>query len=267
MRLRTAPALEGLLWMRSGLLLLRRETLSHIAWAGFMLFGLGLLLSIPRVGPILALTLMPTLSAGWVAGTEQLLQGIRPLPVGLISPLLHSASTRRRLVLLGLLHALATAVLLMLADLIDPGFQSQLQASFETQSGTAVDSAAAQSAVQTGLLLRLALMVPISLLFWHAPVILHRTDTSVGKALFASAMASLRNLRAMVMFGLGWFGLNVLVSIGLSVLIPLFGSGDLAAFLIVPILLAFTAAFYASLHASVQGCLIFDSPSRSEPDH
>ena len=271
MHLRTAPALEGLQWMRSGLILLRREALSHVAWAGFMLFGLGLLLGIPRIGPILALALMPTLCAGWVAGTEQLLRGVRPPPLGLIGPLLHSSSVRRRLLLLGSLHALAAVLLLVLADLIDPGFQAQLQVAFESQPGATPETSAAQnaalSAVQTGLLLRLALMVPLSLLFWHAPVIVHLTDSGVGKALFASALASLRNLRAMTLFGLGWFCVNVMVSVALGMLIPLFGSGDLAAVLIVPVLLAFTAAFYASLYASVHGCLIFDSPSRSDPDH
>lgn len=271
MLLRTAPALEGLQWMRSGLILLRRETLSHVAWAGFMLFGLGLLLGIPRIGPILALALMPTFSAGWVAGTDQLLKGVRPLPIGLISPLMHSPLVRRRLLVLGSLHALVAILLLVLADWIDPGFQAQLQASLDPQpASTAPDSAAlgaAQNAAQAGLLLRLTLMVPLSVLFWHAPVIIHLTDTGVVKALFASALASLRNLRAMTLFGLGWFGANVLVSITLAALIPMLGSGDLAALLIVPILLAFTAAFYASLHASVHGCLIFDSPSRSDPDH
>lgn len=269
MRLRTAPALEGLQWMRSGLILLRRETLSHVAWAGFMLFGLGLLLGIPRIGPILALALMPTLCAGWVAGTDQLLHGVRPLPLGLIGPLLRSSSVRRRLLLLGSLHALAAVVLLVVADLLDPEFQVQLQTAFESQTGT-TDSTAqntAFGAVQAGMLLRLAMMVPLSLLFWHAPVIIHLTDAGVGKALFASALASLRNLRALTLFGLGWFGVNVVVSAVLGMVIPLLGSGDLAALLIVPVLLAFTAAFYASLHASVHGCLVFDSSSRSDPAH
>ena len=269
MRLRTAPALEGLQWMRSGLILLRRETLSHVAWAGFMLFGLGLLLGIPRIGPLLALALMPTLCAGWVAGTEQLLSGIRPLPIGLLAPL-RAASTRRRLLLLGSLHALGAVLLFVLADQLDPGFQAQLQVAFESQPGAAADPAAqnaALGAVQAGMLLRLAMMVPLTLLFWHAPVIVHLTDAGVGKALFASALASLRNLRAMTLFGLGWFVVNVVVSAVLGVVIPLLGSGDLAALLIVPVLLAFTAAFYASLHASVHGCLIFDNPSRSDSTH
>ena len=64
MRLKQANALAGWGWTRDGLLLVKQQPLTLSGLMGFMFFGLGLLLSLPWIGPVLVALLLPALSAG-----------------------------------------------------------------------------------------------------------------------------------------------------------------------------------------------------------
>lgn len=254
-KLRSAPALEGGRWMLSGVQLARQSPLTLLGLMGFMFFGLGLLLALPWVGPVLVAVLMPALSAGWVLAIAALRSGQRPTPTHLMLPLM--GRERARLLLLGGLHAAAAAAVLGLAELIDPGLQAAWRSAMGADAGDEARLAAFQ-ALQSGLLLRMLLIVPVLLLFWHAPVILLREGGSVGRALFASAVASLRNLTAFVVYGAAWVVADLLLSLLLGVLLAALGLAPWAPFFAMPAALFFSAAFYASLHASVHGCLTFE---------
>lgn len=258
MKLRTAPTLEGARWVRSGFLLLLRQPLAHAALFGVMAFGLGLLLSLPWIGPVLALGLLPALNAGWVHSTESVLQNQTPTPLRLLEPL--RSEQRSRLLLLGALQATAALLMFSLADLLDPNFREQWSLAL---SGKVDDELAAQAmqAVQQGLLLRAAMLLPVLLLFWHAPVIIHRTGAGVAKAIFVSALATLRNLGAFVVYGLTWFCADLLLSAIVSALLGLIGQSSFGIVIVVPASMLFSAAFFASLHASVHGCIDFSDPS------
>jgi hypothetical protein len=262
-KLRSAPALEGGRWMLSGVQLVRRAPLTLLGLMGFMFFGLGLLLALPWVGPVLVGVLMPALSGGWVLAVDALRSGRRPTPTHLMQPLL--GRERWHLLTLGALHAAAAALTLGLAELIDPGLQQAWRNAMAADLGDDARMAAFQ-ALQSGMLLRMALIVPVLLLFWHAPVILLREGGSVGRALFASAVASVRNLGAFVVYGAAWVVADLLLSLLLGVLLAALGLAPWAPFFAMPAALFFSAAFYASLHASVQGCIDFaDLPPEGQP--
>lgn len=257
MKLRTTSPLEGARWVRFGLTRLLRRPLPHLAMFGFMAFGLGLVLSLPWIGPPLALTLLPALCAGWVHATERDLAGEMPHPLMLLAPL--RSPRRGALLQLGLLYALAALLLLELADLIDPEFFEQWSLAFGRQSAGDDISAQALVSVQQGMLLRVVLLLPLVLLLWHAPVIIHRTSATVAKAIFASALATTRNLATFVVYGLSWLAADVLLSALVGVLLSLLGASALAMLVVIPISMLFSGAFFTSLHASVHGCLEFDS--------
>jgi hypothetical protein len=262
-KLRSAPALEGGRWMLSGIQLARRSPLNLLGLMGFMFFGLGLLLALPWVGPVLVGVLMPALSAGWVLAVDALHTGSRPTPTHLMLPLFGPA--RNRLLTLGALHAGAVALTLGLAEWFDPGLQQAWRIAMGADGADDARQAAFQ-ALQGGMLLRMALLVPVLLLFWHAPLILLREGGSVARALFASAVASLRNLTPFVVYGAAWVAADLLLSVLLGLLLAALGLAALAPFFAMPAALFFSAAFYASLHASVYGCLNFDdAPAGVEP--
>ena len=255
MKLRTAPTMEGARWVRSGLTQLLRQPVPHAALFGVMAFSLGLLMSLPVLGPLLALSLLPALNAGWVHCSTCALQGQILTPLRLLAPL--QSPQRNKLLLLGAVHAGAALLILSLANLFDPTFLEQWALAI---SGQADDELAAKAleTVQQGVLLRGAMLLPVLLVFWHAPVIIHRTDASVAKAIFASALATTRNLGPFAVYGLTWVGADMLLSNLVGALLGMIGQSGLALLIVVPSSMLFSAAFFASLHASVHGCLEFD---------
>ncbi|MEY8875354.1 MAG: BPSS1780 family membrane protein, partial [Leptothrix sp. (in: b-proteobacteria)] len=188
--------------------------------------------------------------------------GQAPNATLLLAPLRSPA--RMRLLQLGGLHAMAALLMLTLADQIDVGMPQAWEAMRQAQDEAA--TMAALEALQGGLTLRVALLLPVVLLFWHAPVLVSR-DARIGvaQALFGSALASLRNLGAFVVYGLCWVGADLLLSTLLGGVLGLLGLPQLAMLVAVPVALLFSASFYASLHASVMGCIDFDDAELAPP--
>jgi hypothetical protein len=257
MKLRKAPALEGFKWARSGADILRRQPLAHVALLLAMSMTLGLLSSVPWIGPVVALVLLPSISAGWVFSSATVLAGVPTTPGRLISPL---ASPRRNALLqLGVLHMLACVAVLWVADLLDPSFRGALGPAMGNQDGVTEDAAMqALDIVRSGMLLRGAMLVPVALVFWHAPVILHRIGGSVARALFASALATWRNLPAFVVYGASWLAADFILSSAVGLVATAIGQPQIVLLLVLPAAVLFAAAFYASLHASVHACIEFD---------
>ena len=56
----------------------------------------------------------------------------------------------------------------------------------------------------------MALYLPLSLMFWHAPALVHWHDVSPIKALFFSLVACIRNFGAMAVYFFSWLGVFVL---------------------------------------------------------
>ena len=96
---------------------------------------------------------------------------------------------------------------------------------------------------------------------WHAPALIVWGGQSVGQAMFSSTLALWRARGAFVLYGLGWMGV-ALAAMGLSsILGALLGNGTVAGLVIMPIGLAVTCAYYASLFFSFQGCFLAETPS------
>lgn len=255
MKLRVATPRDGVQWMLSGVQMARHHTLGLAGLFGLQIFALALLLGLPWIGPVLVAALLPALSAGWVEVSAAVQAGGRPQPSQWIGPLRSPA--RPVLLRLGALNALASFLLLMLADLIDPGMADAwaTMRDSETSAEATVD---AIGALQQGMVLRAALLVPLALTLWHAPVILVRTGAGLGKALFISANASWRNLGAFVVFGVCWLVADLVLSLLLAGLLAALGLGQAAMLLVLPGAMIFSGAFYASLKASVEGCIDFE---------
>ncbi|MEO8297426.1 MAG: BPSS1780 family membrane protein [Burkholderiales bacterium] len=261
MKLRSARPTDGARWMFSGLQMLRQQPLGHLAAASLMTFSMGLLLTLPWIGALLALVVLPALTVGWVASSTAVAAGQRLTPLMLLAPF---RSTRRGVLLrLGVAYAVCGLAAFWLADLADPDFDTHWQAMMSSSADTPADltrAAETMAAVQRGAVIRALAFLPVVLLFWHAPVIAWRTEAGVAKALFSSGLATLRNIGAFGLFGLSWLLADVVCSTLVATLLGLLGLGSAALVLIMPLGLMFLAAFYASLRATVLGCIEFDDP-------
>ena len=69
------------------------------------------------------------------------------------------------------------------------------------------------------------LSLPLSLLFWHAPGLVHWHGVPPVKALFFSLMACVRNVGACLVFLLSWLGIGVLGALVISIVSLLLGLG------------------------------------------
>ena len=258
-KLLKVPARQGLAWVQGGLRTFWREPMAGGLLFMSFLFGTMVLFMVPLVGALVALTLMPTITTGFVLATRRIVTGERPSPLVLLEPL--RGPHRRGLVTMGLAYALAGLLVQWLCDRIDPGFDALMDAFMGAREGGAAAPAlteAQEGALQRGLLLRMGLPLPLSLLFWHAPVILHLTGGTVPRAIFASGMACLRNLGAFVIYGMGWVaGLGLVVS-ALTLLAGALGLQSLLGFTVVPLALMTSTAFYLSLYFTVNDCLSVD---------
>ncbi len=265
MKLRKAPALEGFQWAKSGALILHRQPLAHVALLLAMSMTLGLLASLPWIGPVAALVLLPSVSAGWVFSSATVLAGVRTTPGRLIAPL---ASPRRNALLqLGVLHMLACVTVLWVADLLDPSFRAALGPALGSQDGVTEEATMqALDQVRSGMLMRGIMLLPVALVFWHAPVILHRIGGGVARALFASALATWRNLPAFGVYGLSWLVADVILSSVVGLIAAAIGQPQIVLLLVLPAAVMFASAFYASLHASVHACIEFDEVARAQHD-
>ncbi len=260
MKLRNARARDGLAWTLDGLRWLKRQPLHLTGLFGVMLFSLALLSQLPLVGAVLVTALLPALTAGWVHTVEQMRRhDAKATPGLLFAPLLEAGPRRITLLKLGLAHGLCILLLLALVDLLDPSFGQTWQDMSDAGSDQARTEA--MQAVQIGMLWRQVILVPISLIFWHAPVLVHRDDMSLGKALFASALASLRNAGAFVAYGASWLAVSALV-VGV---LTLLGNPQLVLLIAVPLAMLMSAGFYASLHATVHGCIDFGDEAEVDP--
>lgn len=259
MKLLTVPASRGVSWMLGGFQVFARQPLAYTALFMAFLFGLMLLSSLPGVGALLALVLVPAANVGFVLASEAALAGRVPSPALLVAAL---RGARPRVVVmlqLGLAYAMAALLAMWLIELVDPDFDASLGAFVKRTQG-ATEPQLPDSGVQSGLLLRLLLTLPVTLLFWHAPVVVYRSNVGVAQALFASVMACWRNRGAFAMYGLAWTVLPALLSIVLVAFFSLIGQPQLAVLPLVPLLLMGSTAFYASLHFTVADCFDFGEP-------
>jgi len=112
---------------------------------------------------------------------------------------------------------------------------------------------------QLAVLLVSALYLPLSLMFWHAPALVHWHGIPPVKSLFFSLVACLRNMRAFMVYGLAWMGAFLVFGIIMAILTVLLGSADAVAALLYPAAMLMLAMFFTSIYYSFLDSFEFTS--------
>ena len=125
---------------------------------------------------------------------------------------------------------------------------------------------------QTAMWVSMGLYLPLSLLFWHAPGLVHWHGVPPIKSLFFSIVACVRNFGAFVVYGLGWLGVfalgGVIVSV-VSTLLAVLGvfSAESApgaiGGLMMGLAMVMASMFFSSIVFTFRDC--FEPPSKA-PD-
>ncbi|MFM6992215.1 MAG: BPSS1780 family membrane protein, partial [Rhodoferax sp.] len=147
----------------------------------FIFMALMSLLSlVPVLGNALALALLPAATLGLMAATQVVTQGEFPKPMVLLSGFRAGRKELRSMLVLGVLYAVALLLVLASSALVDGGKFAKLYLLGGSMDVDVVQDAGFKSAA----LLAMALYLPVSLLFWHAPALVHWYGLPPAKSLF-----------------------------------------------------------------------------------
>jgi hypothetical protein len=254
MKLNIVPARAGLQWVKLGLFTFSRQPLA-LAGLFFMYMTAATLLSLlPYVGLVLALAIVPAATLGLMAATQEALKGRFPMPTVLVSAFRAGRQRLRAMIVLGLLYAAAClAVMALVSVIVDvPPSQPAPEAMMTPH-------------FQLALLLGAVLYLPVSLMFWHAPALVHWHGISPVKSLFFSLVACLRNAKAFLVFGLAWMAVIFAVSLLIGLVAKMTGNAQIAATALMPLGLLVSAMFATSLYFTFRDSFVTPAEPASPP--
>lgn len=244
MKLQLVPARQGTLWIKLGIQTFFRQPLALAGLFFMFLAVISIVNLIPFVGNIVAMTLLPGATLGLMAASREAGEGKFPLPTILLSGFRAGRKELNAMLTLGALYALSILLVLGMSALIDGGKFAQLYLGGAGMTADILQEADFQWAV----LFSSAMYIPISLLFWHAPALVHWHGASPVKSLFFSFVACKRNFGAFAIYGLSWLGIFMLLSIVISLIAALTGSVQLVATLMYPAAIVMAAMFFTSIY-------------------
>jgi hypothetical protein len=259
-KLNIVPARTGIQWVRLGVTTFFRQPL---ALAGlFFLYTMTVLLlgSVPKIGAVIAVILMPAATLGMMVATEQASQGKFPMPSVLLSAFRAGKQRARAMLVLGGIYAAVLLLISLLVYLMSGGAPA---VEVNEAAGAAAGSAPVVQ-VKPAFFVALALQLPFIILFTHAPALVHWHGVSPIKSLFFSAICFWRNLGAFVVYGAAWVLVLSLAFFLLALLSALFGATPAPAS-IVPLMLMLMAMAATSMYFTFRDSFAADPEPEPEP--
>ena len=244
MKLHLVPARQGVVWVRQGIQAFFRQPLALIGLFFMFMAVMSVATLIPYIGAVLALALLPAATLGLMAAARETTLGKFPMPLILISAFRAGRQRMRAMMVLGLLYATGFLAVMGISALFDGG----QFASLYLVGGSITDAMLSSGDFLTAMWVAMALYLPLSILFWHAPGLVHWHGVSPVKSLFFSAVACLRNIGAYTVYSLVWMGIFLLGGLLVAVLAGLSGSATLVASVMLPLALLIVAMFFASIY-------------------
>jgi MFS family permease len=235
-KLNLVPARTGFLWVKLGMQTFARQPLA-LTGLFFMYMAGGLILSqLPFVGVILSGMLVPAATLGLMAATAEAARGRFPMPSVLLSAFRAGRQRARAMLMLGALYAAGSMLAYLIGTLLtgDPA----------ASSGS--DAQAPQ--LDPRAMLVLVLHTPLVILFWHAPALVHWHGVPPAKSLFFSAVACLRNMGALLTYGIAWVAVFLTVGFVLSTVGMMLGGVGVARGVMMPTVLLLAAMFSTSVY-------------------
>jgi hypothetical protein len=260
MKLNIVPARTGLTWVKLGITTFIKQPLAMSGLFFMFMALLSVATMVPFVGAALALALLPAATLGLMAATKEAAKGNFPMPSILISAFRAGQQQMRAMLVLGALYALGFLMLMGVSALFDGGQFAKLY----LVGGKITEELVLQEGFQTAMWVAMGLYLPLSLLFWHAPALVHWHGVSPVKSLFFSFMACYKNFGALTVFGLAWTGVFVLAAIVVALIASLLGNPMLANAAMFPVALVIVAMFFTSIYFTFRDS--FEATPEDAPD-
>ena len=219
---RAIPFERGAGWLLDGFGYFSR---SPMAWIGaiFLLIIIGGALSfIPVIGALAPYLFMPVIMGGLMLGCQAQSQGgeftVNHLFAGF-------SNNTAQLVVLGLLYMLGVIVITVVVVIILFALVGGTVILQDIQAGNPEVIADHLSVILTGILILLALYLPLLMALWFAPALVVLNDVSPVAALKLSFMACLMNILPFTLYGIVGLVLMIIAAVplglGMLILIPM----------------------------------------------
>jgi hypothetical protein len=166
------------------------------------------------------------------------------MPSILISAFRAGQQRKRAMLMLGLMYAVAFLGIMGLTALIDGGQFARLY----LLGGKISEEMVSQADFQMAMWAAMLMYLPLSLLFWHAPALVHWHGVTPVKSVFFSFMACYKNFAAFTVYGLVWSAAFILALLVVGLLGVLLGNPGFAGLAMFPIALIFFAMFFTSVY-------------------
>lgn len=234
MKLNIVPARTGIEWVKLGIKTFLKQPLA-LTGLFFMYMATVLVISqLPLVGGLLGAMLVPAATLGLMAATAEAANGRFPMPTVLVSAFRAGRQRARAMLVLGALYTAGSLLATLLGGLL----------------GGPVTAPADPEAPQLDprMVYVLLLHMPLVVLFWHAPALVHWHGIAPVKSLFFSAVAVLRNFGALFLYGLAWMAVFLLVGFLVSTIGMMLGGTAVARSIMMPTVLLLVAMFSTSVY-------------------
>jgi hypothetical protein len=160
------------------------------------------------------------------------------------------------MLVLGGLYAVCFLAVMGISVLIDGGGFAKVYLANSPITPEVVNDSGFQAAMWVSTIL----YVPLSMLFWHAPALVHWHGVPPLKSMFFSAVACWRNLGAFALYLLAWAGVFVVGATVILVISSALGDNDLSGAVLLPGALLMAAMFFTSVYFSVKDCFELPEP-------
>ncbi len=256
MKLQIVPAKQGLLWVKQGIRTFWRQPLAFTGLFFLFMAWVSLLSMVPFIGAALALLVLPAATLGLMVATEQAASGKFPMPTVMLVAFRAGQQRLKAMLLLGVLYALSFLAVMAISALVDGGGFAKVYLANAPITPEVVNDADFQAAMW----LTTILYIPLSMLFWHAPALVHWHGVPPAKSLFFSAIACWRNFGAFAVYLLAWAGVFVAGAMLILLISSALGGNDLSAAVLMPGALLMAAMFFTSVYFSVKDCFELPEP-------
>jgi hypothetical protein len=259
MKLHVVPARAGVQWVKLGIKTFFRQPLALSGLFLMFLAVMSILSIVPMIGNALALILLPGATLGLMVATEEAANGKFPMPAVLLTAFKNSPKERQSMLILGGVYAACFLLVLAITALADGGQFARLY----LMGGTISEEMLQDDRFELAALIAAGLYLPLSMLFWHAPALVHWHGVSPAKSLFFSIVACLRNFWAFNLFGVLWLATFIVIGMLVAAVIALLGNPQWVAATLFPTAIWMASMFFTSIFFTFKDS--FESPTGATP--
>jgi hypothetical protein len=204
-RVRGVPALSGWQWIARSMQLFARAPIRWLALNLALLFIAYLLAQVPVIGALLFAVLTPVFAGGLTLGCQDVEIGRPLVPAHLFAGFRINAAA---LVTIGGVYVVGQIIVFGILTVVGGAdLQALLQALLAERSAPLPPTIGDR--VLVSVLLAAALLVPLAMAVWFAPILAVLEAQPALRALRLSLQAGLRNLRALSVYGIAMAGLLI----------------------------------------------------------